>query len=186
MHVFIKSGLQFMGRTELKILEIGFGTGLNALLTHLEMNRKGTVFYHGIELFPLEWEIIKQLNYAQYLGNKEECGKIHRLMHSVPWEISNEISAGFHLHKTKCSLTDIELTDVYNLIYFDAFAPLVQPELWTEKIFIQMFNCLSKEGVLVTYCAKGEVRRRMQRAGFLVERLPGPPGKREILRARKT
>jgi tRNA U34 5-methylaminomethyl-2-thiouridine-forming methyltransferase MnmC len=185
MHVYIRSGLNEAKQDNLKLLEIGFGTGLNALLTLLENAGKKTIQYDAIELFPLDWSTIEQLQYPEYLGISNESGSLFRSMHISSWEKDFWIDPAFCLRKIGSSLLDVEFTTTYNLVYFDAFAPKVQPELWTEEIFRKICNAMENNGQLVTYCAKGEVRRCMQRAGFNVERLPGPPGKREMLRARK-
>jgi tRNA U34 5-methylaminomethyl-2-thiouridine-forming methyltransferase MnmC len=184
-HVFIRNGLHELQAPEIKILEIGFGTGLNALLTIADSKIEKTVYYHALELFPLEWDMVESLQYPQYLGLSNEMFSLFKAMHIAHWDEDNWIHPRFCLRKSKASLLDIELATTYNLIYFDAFAPAVQPELWTEAVFRKMFDALQEGGILVTYCAKGDVRRCMQRAGFIVERLPGPPGKREILRAKR-
>ncbi len=185
MHVFIRAGLHRVESNPVNILEVGFGTGLNAILTLIDTKGFRQVKYHTLELYPLEWEIIEKLQYPKFLGVTDDCALLYKEMHLAPWGIESWINSGFCLHKTNSSLTNSILTDYFNLIYFDAFAPAVQPELWTEEVFRMLFDCMLEGGLLVTYCAKGEVRRCMQRAGFTVERLPGPPGKREILRAKR-
>lgn len=185
MHIFIRSGLNQVRNEEIRLLEIGFGTGLNALLTFLENAGKKTIQYHAIELYPLDWMTIERLRYPEYLGISMESGSLFRTMHTSSWEIDLWIDPAFCLRKIKSSLPGVEFASTFNLVYFDAFAPKVQPELWNEAIFRKMFDAMEPGGLLVTYCAKGDVRRRMQQAGFVVERLPGPPGKREILRAKK-
>ena len=188
-HVFIKHGLQHVynfGETNnLAILEIGFGTGLNAFITLLEADKlKLLIDYFGVEAYPVAMDEIKQLNYPKQLQvSKNE--ELFKKLHVVGWNESNEISKNFSLTKQNRFFSEINEKTVYNLIYFDAFGARVQPELWTEKIFQQMFDALIDGGVLVTYAAKGSVRRAMQAVGFKVEKLPGPPGKREMLRATK-
>ena len=184
-HVFIESGLSLFHSQELSILEIGFGTGLNAFITFLEaakMNLK--VNYNGIEAFPISSEELQALNYVTEL-KAENFSKDFLRMHQCPWEEDSAISDDFILHKQKMDFRDLRKTQAFHLIYFDAFGARVQPELWTEAIFRSMFNALKEGGILVTYSAKGSVRRAMQAVGFSVERLPGPPGKREMLRATK-
>ncbi len=188
-HVFIKHGLQHVydfGETNnLAILEIGFGTGLNAFITLLEADKlKLSIDYFGVEAYPVAMDEIKQLNYPKQLQvSKNE--ELFKKLHVVGWNESNEISKNFSLTKQNRFFSEINEKTMYNLIYFDAFGARVQPELWTEKIFQKMFDALIDGGVLVTYAAKGSVRRAMQAVGFKVEKLPGPPGKREMLRATK-
>ena len=187
IHVFIETGLEHWihknSKHEISILEIGFGTGLNAFLTSLEATKKDLqINYSGIEAYPISEEEIEQLNYAALLDASEED---FLKLHQSNWGASSEISQNFILTKRKQFFSEIKDADFYNVIYFDAFGARVQPELWTEAIFELMFNALKPNGVLVTYSAKGSVRRAMQAVGFVVERLPGPPGKREMLRATK-
>lgn len=184
-HVFIKSGLSLFSNQNLSILEIGFGTGLNCLITQLEAKKLNLdIQYTGVEAYPIKSEELAQLNYITEL-NAESLTEEFQLMHSSPWEKEVQISSNFSLLKQQKDFKDIVDFDGYNLIYFDAFGARVQPELWTESIFEKMYAALRDKGVLVTYSAKGSVRRAMQAAGFVVERLPGPPGKREMLRATK-
>ncbi len=187
LHVFIQEGLlhfQSMYPNEtLHLLEIGFGTGLNALLTWKELNATPIkVRYEGVEAYPVSKEEILQLNYAEQA--KIPPSKFLRL-HDVPWEEDVPLDKNFTLHKTQKRFEELSYRTLFNLIYFDAFGARVQPELWTEGIFQKMYDALRAPGVLVTYAAKGSVRRAMQAVGFTVERLPGPPGKREMLRATK-
>jgi len=184
-HVFIKNGLSLFSNQELAILEIGFGTGLNAFITFLEAKKTNlTIDYDGVEAFPVAVKELQQLNYVETLNAKVH-EKQFGLMHECSWESYHEISANFRLKKRKQDFKTIQQKDAYHLIYFDAFGARVQPELWTELLFQKMYVALKPKGVLVTYAAKGSVRRAMQAVGFLVERLPGPPGKREMLRAKK-
>ncbi len=184
-HVFIKSGLQEVASKEIAILEMGFGTGLNALITYLEAEKNDlTISYVGMEAFPVSAEELEQLNFVPELGIKR-LGRVFTLMHSCPWEQHVEISDFFSLSKCQADFKTLAEVELFNLIYFDAFGPRVQPELWTTTVFEKTFNALKNDGVLVTYSAKGSVRRAMQEVGFRVERLPGPPGKREMLRAVK-
>lgn len=184
-HVFIRHGLDLFENTVVDILEIGLGTGLNAFITLLEAgNGKYKVTYCGAEAYPVAWEEASQLEYvtALMVPNKENDFK---QLHEAPWEIPTEITPFFTLTKKKMDFNDIEAQEMFNLIYFDAFGARVQPELWTVTIFRKMYCALKSEGYLVTYAAKGSVRRAMQEVGFIVERLPGPPGKREMLRGKK-
>jgi len=184
-HVFIKHGLSLFSNTEIAILEIGFGTGLNALITTLEAPKNNLVIsYTGIEAYPVVLEEISQLNYIEQL-NAPNAKNVFENMHTVPWDVAVEILPNFTLHKKQQDFLEIKAESVYNLIYFDAFGARVQPELWTEIIFSLMYKALQSKGILVTYAAKGSVRRAMLAVGFSVERLPGPPGKREMLRATK-
>ena len=184
-HVFIKSGLSLFSNKNISILEIGFGTGLNSFITFLEAPKFNLdINYVGVEAYPVATEEIEKLNYVSEL-NANNFENTFRQMHQLQWEFKNEITTNFTLTKRKQFFNEIIDDQVFNLIYFDAFGARVQPELWTEDIFKLMYNALKNGGVLVTYSAKGSVRRAMQSVGFTVERLPGPPGKREMLRATK-
>ena len=185
-HVFIRMGLdRFEDRAGLSILEIGFGTGLNAFITLLEAARRNlAIHYHGLEAYPVEQEVIGELDYPASLG-VQELAPLFRRLHESPWEAETEITPAFHLFKQKVLFSEFRSSGGFDLVYFDAFGPRVQPELWTPAIFGNMHEALRPGGILVTYSAKGSVRRAMQEVGFSVERLPGPPGKREMLRATK-
>lgn len=189
--VFIKQGLQHLIQTRLNknspisILEIGFGTGLNAMTTLVEAKKsKVLINYVGIEAFPISKEEVLALDYNS-LFLEPSISLLYEAIHSSSWEESIDITSYFSLEKQQKHFHEITDKSKYNLIYFDAFGPRIQPELWTESMFQIMFNSLKEGGVLVTYSAKGSVRRAMQEVGFLVEKLPGPPGKREMLRATK-
>lgn len=184
-HVFINAGLHFMNLKELSILEIGFGTGLNAFISLLEAEKKNLkINYVGVEAFPITTNEVALLNYPEQLSAEAKVA-VFNLLHTVSWEDSHDIHPNFTLTKRQKLFKNISEVNQFNLIYFDAFGARVQPELWTETIFKIMYKALKDNGVLVTYSAKGSVRRAMQAVGFIVERLPGPPGKREMLRARK-
>ena len=185
-HVFIRNGLDFFSdNSKISILEIGFGTGLNCFITYLESLRRNlTIYYDGVEAYPLKAEEIIQLNYIEEL-HATDVSEIFKSMHSIPWEKYYKINDIFSLKKRGQLFKDIKDESSFDLIYFDAFGANVQPELWTEEIFNKMYKALNNKGVLVTYAAKGSVRRAMQKVGFEVERLPGPPGKREMLRGIK-
>ena len=184
-HVFIKHGLRLCQSSDVSILEMGFGTGLNAFITYLEAERFGIhIDYVGVEAYPVEQEELKQLNYVDALDAKAHQHVFDQL-HGCEWAKRIEISNQFELTKLQMDFIDIQFGNMFNLIYFDAFGPRVQPELWTEAIFGKMYAALTEGGVLATYSAKGSVRRAMQSVGFKVERLPGPPGKREMLVGKK-
>lgn len=188
-HVFLKMGLHHFLKInkskELSILEIGFGTGLNAFLSLLEAESLNIhINYTGVEAYPVPPEEVKLLNYPE-ASQAEEKADLFLKLHEVPWEKSSSISNNFSLQKMEKKFDEINDNNLYDLIYFDAFGARVQPELWTEEIFNIMYKALKRNGVLVTYAAKGSVRRAMMASGFEVQKLPGPPGKREMLRAVK-
>jgi tRNA U34 5-methylaminomethyl-2-thiouridine-forming methyltransferase MnmC len=186
-HVFINAGLKSLSISgRINILEIGFGTGLNALLTlHNCLQEKIAVFYHSVEPYPLPISIFGKLNYAEVMENKA-YNDVFILLHEPLWDTELIINEYFILKKWHKKLEDLTITnDYYNLIYFDAFSPDVQPELWTTETFKKIFKSMCMKSVLVTYSAKGVVRRNLMKAGFNVERLPGPKGKREMMRATK-
>jgi tRNA U34 5-methylaminomethyl-2-thiouridine-forming methyltransferase MnmC len=180
-HVFIKMGLDECSKTKdsLSILEIGFGTGLNAYLSLLKSKGKNSISYTGVETFPLSLEDASCLNYSKMLLNKDSDA-LFLLLHSSPWNKPISITNNFILTKIDQRINELELKSSYDLIYFDAFSPAVQPDLWTTAIFEKLFAGLHPGGMLVTYCAKGEVKRSLRKVGFKVEGRPGPPGKREI------
>ena len=184
-HVFIKHGLNLFQNQSINILEIGFGTGLNAFITFLEAPKLDlNIVYRAVEAYPVSEGELSQLNYISELKAEDFCDQFHQ-MHQSSWEELVVISDYFKLYKEQCDFKDIKAEKSFDLVYFDAFGARVQPELWTEEIFSIMFKALKNGGALVTYAAKGSVRRAMQEVGFVVERLPGPPGKREMLRATK-
>jgi len=184
-HVFIKNGLANFSNQKVNILEIGLGTGLNCFITYLESDiRSLDVNYTGVEAFPVEKGEVLKLNYVSEL-NAEKDAIVFDKIHTESWESECKLSNNFKLFKRQQFFSDIDFEGEFNLIYFDAFGARVQPELWTEEIFEKMFKALKYKGMLVTYSAKGSVRRAMIAVGFKVERLEGPPGKREMLRAIK-
>jgi len=184
-HVYINNGLKYKSSNQIAVLEIGFGTGLNSFMTFLAaQNKELLIEYVGVEAYPILEEELLKLNYVAELG-ATQFAKIFESFHSCSWEEKHQITSHFTLLKRKQFFHEIEDENKFDVIYFDAFGARVQPELWTEEIFLKMFLALKSEGVLVTYAAKGSVRRAMQSVGFNVERLPGPPGKREMLRAVK-
>lgn len=195
-HIFVDMGLKASAATAPHIAEVGFGTGLNAWLTLKEAERSHRqVFYTGWELYPLTWETVELLHYTdndeQVIADGKEMPAtlLFKKLHDAEWNKPVEITPYFTLYKIQADVTRWK-SDGYptaDIIYFDAFAPEKQPEIWSQELFDQLYVLLNEEGILTTYCAKGAVRRMMQAAGFTVERLPGPPGgKREILRGRKT
>lgn len=184
-HIFINMGLNHSPVSNPHILEIGFGTGLNALLTLLTANETGRkIHYTSIERFPLSIEVIQKLDYPSLFGKTPEADYL--AIHHAEWGKDIVLSPCFTLHKIEGDFTSYVFPKGYDIIYFDAFAPEKQPEMWQQALFNSLYGVLNEGGVLTTYCAKGIVRRMLQAAGFIVERLPGPPGgKREILRANK-
>jgi tRNA U34 5-methylaminomethyl-2-thiouridine-forming methyltransferase MnmC len=191
MHVFIRSGLIYFIQNSglpvdktINIFEVGFGTGLNALLSleqSVLLNRK--IFYQTIEAFPLSTEEIVQLNYPSLLN--EDLKQNFIALHTCAWNTIVQLHPLFAFKKIQITLEQFETKQQFHIIYFDAFDPVAQPELWTETAFKKMFDMLFNKGILVTYCSKGAVQRAMKAAGFSVEKLKGPPGKREIIRATK-
>jgi len=183
-HVFLKMGLNALPVKKIQILEIGFGTGLNALLTLLAANeRKTLVHYTSLEKDPLHEKDFNLLNFGKLLHAEDLFNSIHL----ADWEHCVKISEFFHLKKLNSDLVTDPLPEEekYDLIYFDAFAPNKQAEMWEKAVFKKIYDSMSEGGILVTYCAKGIVRRTMQAVGYTVERLPGPPGKFQMLRGKK-
>lgn len=182
-HVFIDSGLTpLSSRSELRILEVGFGTGLNCYLTALSQEQNQRIEYVGLEAYPLEMNILKELNYAERKDGDED---LFHLMHRAEWEVEVKIRPNFFLTKVQSKLETFQPDKQFDLMYYDAFGPRAQPEMWEKSIFEQIFSMMHQDGVLVTYCAKGQVRRDLMACGFEVERLEGPPGKRHMLRGIK-
>lgn len=182
--IFIKNGFEFCKADPLSILEIGFGTGLNALLTAVKsMAGSREVCYTAIEKHPLRSKIINKLNYYKYAGDDKK--EVFNMIHSSPWNIMVNICKNFTLKKLEADLLKLKLSGIYDLIYFDAFGPDKQPEMWTREILSGISSVTSKNGILVTYSAKGEVKRNLKECGFTVTLLPGPPGKRQMIRAVK-
>lgn len=188
-HVFINKALEFFiaenNPSEISILEIGFGTGLNAFLTLLYAEKHQiNIKYTAVEAFPVKGDELEQLNYVSQL-NADEKKSLFKELHSCEWNVSRSITPYFSIKKQQKEFSEISDESVFNIVYFDAFGPRVQPELWTTKIFKLMYNALISKGVLTTYCAQGAARRNMIESGFDIEKLEGPPGKREMLRALK-
>jgi len=187
-HVYIEAGLSYyinhrfhckkLNQNEIQILEFGFGTGLNALLTaDLAERQKIKIHYTALEKFPLSEEITNQLNYSDI--NKYLFQKIHQ----SDWEKTVSINSYFDLKKINLDFVDFDFSQKFDIIYYDAFAPDKQPEVWTQELFDNLFSSMNQGGILTTYCAKGNIRRMLQKSGFTVERIPGASGKREMLRA---
>lgn len=184
-HVFIKNGLSLFKNQKVAILEIGFGTGLNAFITLLEAKKmQQTIEYVGVEAYPISADEVLKMNYVTELKATHE-GSIFDKMHESNWEEKIVLNDDFTLIKRKQFFEEINDEDKFDLIYFDAFGYRVQPELWSTAIFEKMYKALKAEGVLVTYAARGVVKRSMIEVGFTVEKLAGPPGKREMFRATK-
>ncbi len=181
-HIFIKEGLLHTQLNNIKVLEIGFGTGLNAYETLLKSTENDIqVDFHSLELFPLKWDDVKDLEYSS--------SKEYKDLITSNWNTTNQITSNFKLTKYHVDFTELDVETFesnFDVIYFDAFAPEKQPEMWSQQLFNKLYVLLKDKGILTTYCAKGVVRRMLQESGFTVERIPGPPGgKREILRANK-
>jgi tRNA U34 5-methylaminomethyl-2-thiouridine-forming methyltransferase MnmC len=198
LHVFIRAGLQYAASQPpvagpLYIFEMGFGTGLNALLTATEAERMGLqVYYEAIEAFPLDTAITDQLNYCEQL-QRTDLKPLFQQLHHSEWNKESVLTPHFTLKKSLLSLIDYlnnKATAPHagpgvNVVYYDAFAPEEQPELWDSHLFSCLYPLMAPGGLLVSYCSKSVVRRALQAVGFRVEKIPGPQGKREMLRAMK-
>lgn len=185
-HVFIKNGLDLFDTvSEISILEIGFGTGLNAFITMLEAEkRKIKINYVGVEAYPVAFDEIVQLNYVSQLEVPNRLADFEQL-HTFPWEATIEVSPYFTLTKRQQFFSDITDENAFDIVYFDAFGYNVQPELWNEAIFEKMYRALKNKGILTTYACRTTIKNAMQTVGFQTIKLPGAPGKREMLRALK-
>jgi tRNA U34 5-methylaminomethyl-2-thiouridine-forming methyltransferase MnmC len=191
-HVFIEAGLAPLlpaaaeAGQPLCLLEIGLGTGLNALLTLEAAQAAGVAIkYDGLETFPLPPAVVAALQ-PEWDARGTPIKELFAELHAAPWNAPVALLPGFRLRKWHQSLQTAALPAAhYHLIYFDAFAPEKQSELWTEAIFVQLYAAAAPGAVLVSYCAQGQFRRNLRAAGWRTERLPGPPGKREMTRARK-
>jgi tRNA U34 5-methylaminomethyl-2-thiouridine-forming methyltransferase MnmC len=185
-YVFIEMGFKKCEHLpHLNIFEMGFGTGLNVLLSCLQvLHAKTHIHYTSIETLPLPSTIYTALNYPQLLEQKESEA-LFAAIHSSDWEKDVALLPNFILHKKQCSMQDFSFSSNIDLVYYDAFGPVVQAELWEMSIFEKIYDAMNTNAVFVTYCAKGQLRRDLQHIGFNVERLAGPPGKREMLRATK-
>jgi tRNA U34 5-methylaminomethyl-2-thiouridine-forming methyltransferase MnmC len=187
-HVFIAAGLYYKmagHAAPLSILEIGMGTGLNAFMTLLEAEKHQlTIEYTAVEAFPLSLEEAAQLNYPKQLDRQDQENRFLAI-HECHWEAPSLISPHFTLTKLRKKFEELSFTEKFDIVYFDAFAPNAQPELWAEDVMGIMYRALKQKGVLTTYCAKGSVKRTLRGLGFTIQALPGPPGKREMTRAVK-
>ncbi|MBN2273800.1 MAG: tRNA (5-methylaminomethyl-2-thiouridine)(34)-methyltransferase MnmD [Bacteroidales bacterium] len=185
-HVFIQNGLQQLQKDTVAVFEIGFGTGLNALLACLYARRHNrNLVYYTIDNVTLENHIVTSLNYPGFMSTEDSANDIFTSLHNAEWEHMTKITPHFTLYKIKNDMTSYKPNFRYDLIFFDAFAPEKQPEMWTKEIFETLYNPLYPGGLLVTYCAKGKIKRFLKETGFRVEVHPGPPGKRHMVRARK-
>ena len=188
-HVFIAKGLEYFlsanSTHKAHIFEVGFGTGLNALLSYLyALNGKVELEYDTIEAYPLQKEVYEALNYPLEL-NDENAPHIFKEIHKCEWGRKVTLDKFFHLMKIHGKLDEWNDSGHYDVIFYDAFAPSKQPEMWSKELMAKMFEALRPNGVLVTYCAKGQLKRDLKEVGFRVETLDGPPGKKEMVRALK-
>jgi len=187
MHVFIRAGLQegLRTRNAIRLLEVGLGTGFNALLTAAHLQAfPAVVDYHALEPFPPDPALLAGFN-SEHLAPLGAGADMFHALHDGAWEFPLKLNAHMTLTKVRSRINNYTPSAPFDLVYYDAFAPRVQPELWTPEIFQRVYEMMAPQGILVTYCAKGDVRRAMLETGFDVERLQGPPGKREMLRATK-
>jgi tRNA U34 5-methylaminomethyl-2-thiouridine-forming methyltransferase MnmC len=188
LHVFIKAGLRPKAETqsEIAILEMGMGTGLNVYLTALEAaEKKLQINYTAIEAFPIPQDIWQQLNYAQKIDSEGIINGFFNKLHETKWEELVQLNANVRIIKKQMDFKAVHLKETFDIIYFDAFTPDKQPEFWEEDIMKKMHSYLKPNGILVTYCAKGSLKRMLKTLEFNVETLEGPPGKREMIRATK-
>lgn len=190
-YVFINQGVKYLknllGAGSINLLEIGMGTGLNVLLTYMywqEQEESLPLQYYTLEPYPLKQKIIDELNYLEKL-QRTDLNSIFNGIHQSPWNREVQLSSKFKLIKLAVTLDDFEPGHSYNLVYFDAFAPNKQEELWTVQSLKKLYDCMAKPSVLVTYAAQGNFKRNLKQAGFEVETLEGPPGKAEMVRAQK-
>lgn len=184
IHVFINSALLHIPQKRLSIFEVGYGTGLNALLTYkYGQEQQLSISYDSIEKYPLSPQEIAELNYVSEIDQKLQSAftKMHQSEYNVPVSISDN----FDLTKIEADIKNYQFQKNYDLIYFDAFAPNKQPSMWNSDVFQNIFDHCNTGAIFTTYCAQGQVRRDLQSVGFNIERIPGPPGKREMLRATK-
>jgi tRNA U34 5-methylaminomethyl-2-thiouridine-forming methyltransferase MnmC len=187
-HVFIEAGLKYaleQNLKEISILDVGFGTGLNAFMTYLEIqNWDVKINYTTLEAYPLPMGQVFQLNYVEKLA-AQEFASVFEAMHTLTWEDTHPLSKNFNFTKLLIDFTQVNFENQFDVIYYDAFAPESQPHLWDFNMMQKMYNALKKNSILTTYCAKGSVKRAMKITNLTVEKLVGPPGKREMTRAYK-
>jgi len=182
-HVFIRAGFDQIDKPHIRVFEMGFGSGLNALLTLIRAEQTGkTVDYHTAELYPIDPEVADSLHFPVA---ENRYSAPYKKMHRSPWEVPVDITSCFRLTKRQKSLAEIEFDTIFDVIFFDAFAPDTQPELWTVDVFRKLYTHTAPGGILVTYSAKGTVKQALREAGYEVKRLPGALGKRHMLRATK-
>lgn len=191
-HVFIEQGFNYSLQKDvdsLRIFEMGFGSGLNALLTilaHQDHPSSTEIIYDSIEKHPLPWSEAKGMEFCQNLRRESKCESIFQFIHQSGWNERHDVIVGFSLQKIKGDLLEYDLqADTYDLIYYDAFAPSAQAELWSKECCQLLYGALKEKGILTTYCAQGQFKRNLKSVGFKVESPPGPPGKREMTRAIK-
>lgn len=184
MHVYIRAGVEFCNREHLRILEAGFGTGLNAYLAFCHAEERNIVIdYHSFEKYPLSQEEVLQLSYSD--TRESEGDKRFALLHACEWNEDCPITPRFTLHKYHDDFSSVDFEEAFDIVFFDAFNPDVQPHLWTDEVLGKFCRALKPGGIFVTYCVKGIVKQALRRLGLSVKRLPGPPGKREMLRGTK-
>ncbi|MEG0927368.1 tRNA (5-methylaminomethyl-2-thiouridine)(34)-methyltransferase MnmD [Chryseobacterium sp.] len=188
-HVFIKNGLNLINDCEINILELGFGTGLNVLVTineYLKTDKNHVINYFSLEKYPINESEVKDLAYFELFDNPE-LKNIYQKIHLADWEKPVEIISGFNLKKIECDFFDLKDIDLpkINLVYFDCFGARVQPDLWEKPLFEMVSDKIAINGLLTTYSSKGSVRRILQELNFNVEKKQGPPGKREMINAVK-
>jgi len=185
LHIYVRPALEAINVREISILEFGFGTGLNAILSLAHaISPVRKVSYHAVEKYPLSESEVSNLRFS-ILGNEDYQHKFN-LMHAAPWNTWFPVTASFQLYKELSDFRVFKPLGMYHIIFFDAFSPDAQPHLWTDEIFNRLYSIVYQGGILTTYSSKGLINRRLQRAGFDVKKNPGPPGKREFLVARKS
>lgn len=185
-HVFIRHGLQYVCQhnnfSPLYVFELGLGTGLNLINTMANHHFSAPIVYHAIEKFPLPYAIAEQLG---YFSSHAFLQRQYKKLHQLPWEEEVELHHHFLVKKICADIIDWTPENTYHLVYYDAFSFHTQPELWSRELLGKMYKWMERRGVLVTYASKGLIRRNLQDVGFVVEKLPGPQGKREMIRAIK-
>lgn len=185
IYVFIKNGIQSCPKDEINVFEMGFGTGLNALLCCVEAEKtQKNIHYTGIEAYPIDMKIVQQMDYCSTIG--EQYQTTFEQLHNCEWKIPHQLSKLFLFEKINENIKAFILhKEEYDVIFYDAFGPRAQEEMWAKELLQKMYDMLRPNGFMVTYCAKGQVKRDLKSIGFEVEPLPGPPGKREMTRAWK-
>lgn len=190
LHVFIDAGIRYYLQDnapgELQIFEVGFGTGLNAVLAAIFAEQELTnVYFESIEAYPISGKEVDALNYPQVLRG-EHANQLFQNIHESNWEESLAMSDRFSIKKVNISIQDYQANNRFHICFFDAFAPSKQPEMWELDVLKKIHNLLVPGGVFVTYCAKGQLKRDLKKLGFEVQSIPGPPGKKEMVRAIKS